>query len=85
MFASFLNVKGIDVEIFLPIPNYPEHIKKQRKKFRKIKGIRSCKIPGRAQRASAASERSDGTTEATRNNTKPQETHKKQTRFPFLT
>ena len=28
-------------------------------------------------RASAASERSDGTTEATRNNTKPQETQKK--------
>ena len=74
MFASFLNVKGIDVEFFLPIQNYPEHIKKQREKTKKFKGIRSCKIPGRAQRASAASERSDGTTEATRNNTKPQET-----------
>ena len=65
-----------------PLPH-----KKQTKNrdFRRDKKLQNTRASAASERAQRASEQSDGTTEATRNNTKLQETHKKQTRFPFLT
>ena len=56
MFEDFWNVLSIDFGSFLPIKKDP-YLRKNKRKTETFEGIRSCKIPGRAQRASERSER----------------------------
>ena len=58
MFEDFWKVLSIDFGSFLPIKKDP-YLTKNKRKTETFEGIRSCKIPGRAQRASAASERAE--------------------------